>query len=160
MELRDKLSIKIIKIMKRKILKKWEKEINKVGNEIEYFRPKEGTITFKKTVYNHRQLWKYTCYKIIKKEDKISKSEYFENYDINIPNSECFLCEYIKYYQNRCSYCPLYWGKEYTCTGVADSIGLYTKYLHSNEWEEAYYYANKISKLPIKKGIKKEIKRR
>lgn len=154
MGIRDKIGIKIVKKMKRKILKKWEKEINKVGNEIEYFRPKEGPITFKKTVYNHRQLWKYICYKIIETEDKISKSEYFENYDIDIPRCECFLCEYIKYHRNKCKYCPLKWGKEYTCTGVGDSPGLYSKYINSNEWEEAYYYARKISKLPIKKEIK------
>lgn len=115
-----------------------------------------------------RYMWNWIADETIKREDIVSKCEFFEEhlFDYTLftvkdaPLNYCYMCEYTKCISTKydivpnCKKCPVKWGgcmdevsnkRECTRTGAE-----YDLWYNASDWQSASVYARAIANLPLK----------
>lgn len=151
------LIIDLIKIIlnREKIIQKIENKYNE-----KYFIPIINNTSLlidmndKDIIHNHHKLWQWIALETLKKKEKIIKKEYITKYMMNDYilwfYHDCWLCVYASkkrekgnnrntYLCNLCPKCKTKKGLKTICETF------YLKWVHSNTWITAYYYADKIA---------------
>ena len=92
-------------------------------------------------------MWQWLSQETLKRGYKVKKHAFFKEHNITIiPESECYLCEYVLNKGNGCEECPVYWNNG-KC-----HLGEYAQWAncYSNNYKKAAEIAEKISKLDEK----------
>lgn len=114
-----------------------------------------NTLTREEAILKHRELWNWIANETEKEHRCVYKDE---NPEVSMAHilCDCWLCEYAAQEidaENRCTKCPIDWGKYKTCWTQIDN-GLYDIYIgcfHENQWQYAAKIAREIANLPEKR---------
>lgn len=119
-------------------------------------------LTKQEAIQKHRKMWNWIAEETEKRQEKVREEEYFsENGIENIPYKDSYCCEYgvdqlqIGEYEPKCKYCPIKWGRDVdSCIYLWDekenkvANGLYLRWYHSIDWQEAARLAREIANMP------------
>ena len=119
-------------------------------------------LTKQEAIANHRKMWWWIAEETEKRQGKVEKSEYFRHigidpWDADVPNSQCYCCEYCKQYHTTCEFCPIDWDSEtesFMCLDKEycyDRQGLFAKWYDTYDWQEAARLTRAIAELPERK---------
>lgn len=107
-------------------------------------------LTREEAIQKHRELWNWIADETERRQDFVSKEEYYYEHPESIrPLSLCFCCQYVAersdYILSDClALCPIKWE-----TGCCEnSRGEYREWRRAEDWLEAAKYARIIANLP------------
>lgn len=118
-------------------------------------------LTKSEAVRLHRKLWNWIADETERLKFKGEKCEYFKNFESkDIPNSECYCCEYastITGESYKCvDICPIDWGE---CFGGRKNCfdSLYELWDLEGDWQKAANLARQIASLPERPDMEFDI---
>lgn len=116
-------------------------------------------LTREEAIQKHRELWNWIADETERRQDCVSKKEYFENIGVGrneVPLNNCYCCEYAHNQTNtfgatKCESCPI-WSFDKPCESTFESdnlpYDLWRCAYESGAWEKAAKYARIIANLP------------
>ena len=108
-------------------------------------------LTREEAIRKHREMWNWIAGETEKQKRCMDKWEYFTSHGIteeNLPNMQCFCCEYTK--SEPCGKCPVIWGDTLlaACSDPYGEYRLFTEAVRNDNWRISAKYARIIVNLP------------
>ena len=106
--------------------------------------------TKKEAIHWHRRMWNWIAQTSIQEERCVTKEEALEHFGFkgsNMPQSNCFCCEYaLVTIARTCNSCPVVWDDDLHCCQA--EYGIWAFYTKHDCYVQAAHWAYKIAELP------------
>lgn len=129
-------------------------------------------LTKQEAIRLHRKMWNWIADETLRRKEKVWKSDYFREMNVDedcIPLFTCYCCEYgdqkskfrrlVNRFVSKCTYCPLDWKYEadtLMCTFNLNPVmenegGLFKKWDFETDYKKAAELAREIANLEERK---------